>query len=98
MSDKQVLVVPPQLARPYRTMILRVMETVVSGHVGELGEDVARASILLASSEMTRVKVCGADQAPAWEGSCFPRPFLPRAFRVWVCARLPRAWPLGPVH
>ncbi|XP_057387806.1 maestro heat-like repeat-containing protein family member 1 isoform X2 [Balaenoptera acutorostrata] len=45
-----------KLARPYRTMILRVMETVVSGHVGELGEDVARASILLASSEMTRVK------------------------------------------
>ncbi|XP_057387807.1 maestro heat-like repeat-containing protein family member 1 isoform X3 [Balaenoptera acutorostrata] len=54
-----------KLARPYRTMILRVMETVVSGHVGELGEDVARASILLASSEMTRVKelVCDWQQA-----------------------------------
>ncbi|XP_068382194.1 maestro heat-like repeat-containing protein family member 1 isoform X2 [Eschrichtius robustus] len=54
-----------KLAHPYRTMILRVMETVVSSHVGELDEDVARASILLASSEMTRVKelVCDWQQA-----------------------------------
>ncbi|XP_061028007.1 maestro heat-like repeat-containing protein family member 1 isoform X3 [Eubalaena glacialis] len=54
-----------KLAHPYRTMILRVMETVVSSHIGELDEDVARASILLASSEMTRVKelVCDWQQA-----------------------------------
>ncbi|XP_059758346.1 maestro heat-like repeat-containing protein family member 1 isoform X9 [Balaenoptera ricei] len=54
-----------KLAHPYRTMILRVMETVVCSHVGELDEDVARASILLASSEMTRVKelVCDWQQA-----------------------------------
>ena len=48
-----------QLAHPYRTMILRAMETVVSGHISELDKDVARAVILLASSEMTRAKVGG---------------------------------------
>ncbi|XP_034524671.1 maestro heat-like repeat-containing protein family member 1 isoform X6 [Ailuropoda melanoleuca] len=54
-----------QLAHPYRTMILRAMETVVSGHIGELDKDMARAIILLASSEMTRVKelVCDWQQA-----------------------------------
>lgn len=46
-----------QLTHPYRTMILRAMETVVSGHIGELHKDKARAIILLASSEMTRAKV-----------------------------------------
>lgn len=48
-----------QLAHPYRTMILRAMETVVSGHISELDKDVARAVIFLASSEMTRAKVGG---------------------------------------
>ncbi|EFB17016.1 hypothetical protein PANDA_011080, partial [Ailuropoda melanoleuca] len=54
-----------KLAHPYRTMILRAMETVVSGHIGELDKDMARAIILLASSEMTRVKelVCDWQQA-----------------------------------
>ncbi|XP_032465355.1 maestro heat-like repeat-containing protein family member 1 isoform X2 [Phocoena sinus] len=54
-----------KLAHPYRTMILRVMETVVSSHVGELDKGLARASILLASSEMTKVKelVCDWQQA-----------------------------------
>ncbi|KAF3822839.1 hypothetical protein GH733_008213 [Mirounga leonina] len=45
-----------KLAHPYRTMILRAMETVVSGHISELRKDKARAIILLASSEMTRAK------------------------------------------
>ncbi|XP_029779511.1 maestro heat-like repeat-containing protein family member 1 isoform X3 [Suricata suricatta] len=45
-----------KLAHPYRTMILRAMETVVSSHINELDKDVARAVIFLASSEMTRVK------------------------------------------
>ncbi|XP_067568675.1 maestro heat-like repeat-containing protein family member 1 isoform X9 [Pseudorca crassidens] len=54
-----------KLAHPYRTMILRVMETVVSSHLGELDKGLARASILLASSEMTKVKelVCDWQQA-----------------------------------
>uniref|UniRef100_A0A452F4X2 Maestro heat like repeat family member 1 n=1 Tax=Capra hircus TaxID=9925 RepID=A0A452F4X2_CAPHI len=45
-----------KLAHPYRTMILRAMEIVVSNHIGELDKDMARAIILLASNEMTRVK------------------------------------------
>lgn len=65
----------------------------MSSHLGELDKGLARASILLASSEMTKVKVRGAEQALAWEGSCLPRPFLPGALRVWVCVRLPQ---LGP--
>uniref|UniRef100_A0A8C0L568 Maestro heat like repeat family member 1 n=1 Tax=Canis lupus dingo TaxID=286419 RepID=A0A8C0L568_CANLU len=54
-----------KLAHPYRTMILRAMETVVSGHISELDKDVARAVIFLASSEMTRAKelVCDWQQA-----------------------------------
>nr|XP_035961505.1 maestro heat-like repeat-containing protein family member 1 isoform X2 [Halichoerus grypus] len=54
-----------KLTHPYRTMILRAMETVVSGHIGELHKDKARAIILLASSEMTRAKelVCDWQQA-----------------------------------
>ncbi|XP_064443763.1 maestro heat-like repeat-containing protein family member 1 isoform X3 [Mirounga angustirostris] len=54
-----------KLAHPYRTMILRAMETVVSGHISELRKDKARAIILLASSEMTRAKelVCDWQQA-----------------------------------
>lgn len=46
-----------KLAHPYRTMILRAMETVVSNHISELDKDMARAVILLASSEMTKAKV-----------------------------------------
>ncbi|ELK11736.1 HEAT repeat-containing protein 7A [Pteropus alecto] len=45
-----------KLAHPYRTMILRAMETVVSNHISELDKDMARAVILLASSEMTKAK------------------------------------------
>ncbi|XP_039110005.1 maestro heat-like repeat-containing protein family member 1 isoform X4 [Hyaena hyaena] len=54
-----------KLAHPYRTMILRAMETVVSSHLSELDKDMARAVIFLASSEMTRVKelVCDWQQA-----------------------------------
>ncbi|KAM5211024.1 maestro heat-like repeat-containing protein family member 1 isoform 12-T21 [Hipposideros larvatus] len=54
-----------KLAHPYRTMILRAMQTVVSSHISELDKDMARAVILLASSEMTKVKdlVCDWQQA-----------------------------------
>ncbi|XP_040117477.1 maestro heat-like repeat-containing protein family member 1 isoform X3 [Oryx dammah] len=45
-----------KLAHPYRTMILRAMEIVVSNHIGELDKDMARAIIFLASNEMTKVK------------------------------------------
>ncbi|KAF5917224.1 hypothetical protein HPG69_006032, partial [Diceros bicornis minor] len=38
-------------------MILRAMEVVVSSHISELDKDMARAIILLASSEMTKVKI-----------------------------------------
>ena len=47
-----------QLAHPYRTMILRAMETVVSNHISKLDKDMARAAVLLASGEMTKAKVC----------------------------------------
>lgn len=46
-----------QLAHPYRTMILRAVEVLVSSHIGELDKAEARAVTLLASSEMTRAKV-----------------------------------------
>lgn len=45
-----------KLAHPYRTMILRAMETIVSNHISELDKDMVRAIILLASSEMTKAK------------------------------------------
>ncbi|XP_054564362.1 maestro heat-like repeat-containing protein family member 1 isoform X1 [Eptesicus fuscus] len=45
-----------KLAHPYRTMILRAMETIVSNHISELDKDTVRAIILLASSEMTKAK------------------------------------------
>lgn len=54
----------PQLAHPYRTMILRAMETIVSNHISELDKDMVRAIILLASSEMTKAKVCGCWPSP----------------------------------
>ena len=41
------------------------MEIVVSNHIGELDKDMARAIILLASNEMTKVKVWGIP-ALAW--------------------------------
>lgn len=54
-----------KLAHPYRTMILRAMETVVSNHISELDKDVARAAVILASNEMTKAKdlVCDGQQA-----------------------------------
>lgn len=45
-----------KLAHPYRMMILRAMETIVSNHISELDKDMVRAIILLASSEMTKAK------------------------------------------
>ncbi|XP_044100706.1 maestro heat-like repeat-containing protein family member 1 isoform X1 [Neovison vison] len=45
-----------KLAHPYRTMILRAVEVLVSSHIGELDKAEARAVTLLASSEMTRAK------------------------------------------
>lgn len=47
----------PQLAHPYRTKVLRAMETVLSSHIHELDKDTAGIVILLASSEMTKTKV-----------------------------------------
>lgn len=67
-------------------MILRAMETVVSNHISELDKDMAKAVILLASSEMTKVKVCGCQPSPHLPPACqtwpwlrgfFPRPFYP---------------------
>lgn len=54
-----------KLAHPYRTMVLRAMETVVSSHISELDKATARAVILLAFSEMTKAKdlVCDWQQA-----------------------------------
>lgn len=62
----------PQLAHPYRMMILRAMETIVSNHISELDKDMVRAIILLASSEMTKAKV----------GSCWPSPLRAHALPV----------------
>lgn len=50
-----------KLAHPYRTKILRAMETVLSSHIQELDKDTAGAVILLASSEMTRTKELDCD-------------------------------------
>lgn len=81
-------------------MVLRAMETVVSNHIGELDKDMARAIILLASNEMTKVKVWGIP-ALTW----LTRPwlgqgavFFPSALRTWVCVWLPWVWPVGPVY
>lgn len=74
---------PSQLAHPYRTMILRAMETVVSSHIGKLDKDRARAVILLASSEMTKAKVRSRGQPPR--------------VRTWACACCP-GWALRPAH
>ncbi|XP_077022638.1 maestro heat-like repeat-containing protein family member 1 isoform X3 [Tamandua tetradactyla] len=45
-----------KLAHPHRTMILKAMEAVVSSHLSRLDQSTAKAVILLASSEMTKVK------------------------------------------
>ncbi|XP_052016912.1 maestro heat-like repeat-containing protein family member 1 isoform X7 [Apodemus sylvaticus] len=50
-----------KLAHPYRTKILRAMETVLSSHIHDLDKDTAVAVILLASSEMTRTKELDCD-------------------------------------
>ncbi|XP_055482603.1 maestro heat-like repeat-containing protein family member 1 isoform X2 [Psammomys obesus] len=50
-----------KLAHPYRTKILRAMETVLSSHIQELDKDTAGVVILLASSEMTRTKELDCD-------------------------------------
>ncbi|XP_049621834.1 maestro heat-like repeat-containing protein family member 1 isoform X1 [Suncus etruscus] len=57
-----------KLAHPYRTMILRAMETVVSSHIGEMDKDLAKAVIFLATSEMTRVKELVSDWQQAASG------------------------------
>ncbi|XP_037022375.2 maestro heat-like repeat-containing protein family member 1 isoform X2 [Artibeus jamaicensis] len=57
-----------KLAHPYRTMILRAMETVVSNHISELDKDVARAAVILASNEMTKVKDVVSDWQQAASG------------------------------
>lgn len=95
----------PQLAHPYRTMILRAMETIVSNHISELDKDMTRAIILLASSEMTKVKVCAAGQAPSEAMRCPCRMwpwlrgfFLTQHASMWVWVWLPRGWPLGSAH
>ncbi|XP_029386983.1 maestro heat-like repeat-containing protein family member 1 isoform X2 [Mus pahari] len=50
-----------KLAHPYRTKILKAMETVLSSHIHDLDKDTAGAVILLASSEMTRTKELDCD-------------------------------------
>ncbi|XP_069882138.1 maestro heat-like repeat-containing protein family member 1 isoform X2 [Dipodomys merriami] len=50
-----------KLAHPYRAMILRAMETVLSSHIHKLDKDTASTVILLASSEMTKTKELGCD-------------------------------------
>lgn len=45
-----------KLAHPYRAMVLRAMETVLSSHTCRLDKDTASAVLLLASSEMTKTK------------------------------------------
>ncbi|XP_048215034.1 maestro heat-like repeat-containing protein family member 1 isoform X2 [Perognathus longimembris pacificus] len=50
-----------KLAHPYRAMVLRAMETVLSSHIYKLDTDTASIVILLASSEMTKTKELGCD-------------------------------------
>ncbi|XP_035132618.2 maestro heat-like repeat-containing protein family member 1 isoform X16 [Callithrix jacchus] len=45
-----------KLAHPYRAAVLRAMERVLSSRASELDKDTASTIILLASSEMTRMK------------------------------------------
>ncbi|XP_047399899.1 maestro heat-like repeat-containing protein family member 1 isoform X2 [Sciurus carolinensis] len=45
-----------KLAHPYRALVLRAMEMVLSSHIHQLDKDTASIIILLASSEMTRTK------------------------------------------
>ncbi|XP_010628834.1 maestro heat-like repeat-containing protein family member 1 isoform X2 [Fukomys damarensis] len=50
-----------KLAHPYRAMVLRAMEAVLTSHIDKLDKDTASTIILLASSEMTRTKEPGCD-------------------------------------
>ncbi|XP_021106020.1 maestro heat-like repeat-containing protein family member 1 isoform X6 [Heterocephalus glaber] len=50
-----------KLAHPYRAMVLRAMETVLTSHIHKLDKDTASTIILLASSEMTMTKEPGCD-------------------------------------
>ncbi|XP_028634697.1 maestro heat-like repeat-containing protein family member 1 isoform X1 [Grammomys surdaster] len=50
-----------KLAHPYRTKILRAMETVLTSHIHDVDKDTAGTVILLASSEMTRTKELDCD-------------------------------------
>lgn len=50
-----------KLPHPYRTRVLRAMETVLSSHIHELDKDTAGVVILLASSEMTKTKELDSD-------------------------------------
>ncbi|XP_062935287.1 maestro heat-like repeat-containing protein family member 1 isoform X2 [Cynocephalus volans] len=54
-----------KLAHPYRAMVLRAMEAILSSCPSELDKDTASIVILLASNEMTRTKelVCDWQQA-----------------------------------
>lgn len=88
-------------------MILRAMETVVSNHISELDKDMAKAVILLASSEMTKVKVRGVPAKPpsapglpdlAMAQGLLSQAFLPQHVRMWVCVWLPWDPPLSPAH
>ncbi|XP_027621754.1 maestro heat-like repeat-containing protein family member 1 isoform X2 [Tupaia chinensis] len=57
-----------KLAPPYRAMVLRAMEKVLSNHASELDKDTASSVILLASSEMTRTKDLACDWQQAASG------------------------------
>ncbi|XP_006879292.1 PREDICTED: maestro heat-like repeat-containing protein family member 1 [Elephantulus edwardii] len=52
-----------KLAHPYRALILKAMEAVVSTHISSLDKDTARALILMATREMTKAK----DLVPDWQ-------------------------------
>ncbi|KAM5281324.1 maestro heat-like repeat-containing protein family member 1 isoform 2-T2 [Ctenodactylus gundi] len=57
-----------KLAYPYRALILRAMETVLSSHIQKLDKATASAVILLASNEMTRTKEQGCERQQAASG------------------------------
>lgn len=84
-----------KLAHPYRTMILRAMETVVSSHISELDKTKARAIILLASSEMTRAKelVCDWQQAASDVLVAVGRRFVGKVMELLLSKFQPGALP-----
>ncbi|XP_078209033.1 maestro heat-like repeat-containing protein family member 1 isoform X27 [Callithrix jacchus] len=57
-----------KLAHPYRAAVLRAMERVLSSRASELDKDTASTIILLASSEMTRMKDLVGDWQQAVSG------------------------------